>query len=196
MIILLDMDEVIVNFLEPCLEKTGRKREEITSWDLMCVPEVHADFYNRRHATFYRNMSPMEGAIPGARELSKFAQVLIVSAVPYSLPNAYNENILTAKAHWIDDHMPFIGSNNLIATMRKEWVMGDILVDDKPANIEAWQATGRIGIIYDQPWNQKVDADYRAQNWSDVVTYCREIYEAREDVTRGKEVPELWSSLA
>ena len=54
----------------------------------------------------------------------------------------------------------------------------DILIDDKPQNIEEWVAseTDRVGIIFDQPWNQKVRTQpdvFRARDWREVVALVK-----------------------
>lgn len=46
----------------------------------------------------------------------------------------------------------------------------DVLIDDAPCNIEAFAATGRMAILFDQPWNQGVAAPNigRVRSWWDI----------------------------
>jgi 5'(3')-deoxyribonucleotidase len=44
-----------------------------------------------------------------------------------------------------------------IVLCKDKWLIGgDILVDDKPSNIEKFRTVGKHAIVFDQPWNKEV----------------------------------------
>jgi len=59
------------------------------------------------------------------------------------------------KRRWLEEHHWFPGADRFIVTGRKENYatnqldgMPNILIDDKPSNIKAWESKGGIGIRY------------------------------------------------
>lgn len=190
-VICLDMDEVLAHWLQPLLDATETPRESIKEWDLKSSPKVFEDFLARRFLHFYSDLKPIDGVFAGVSRLQLFADVYIVTSIPTNLPGKFSSNILEAKRFWVEQHLPMIDPQKIIVAHHKAMIRGDILVDDKTQNIEEWQATGRIGIVYDQPWNRECDASYRAHNWEDIVTYCKEVYEARKGVAESNAVSEL-----
>lgn len=50
-------------------------------------------------------------------------------------------------------NIPFAGIYILSDGRPKTSVKGDILIDDKPENVEAWAGDGRWAVLLDQPWN-------------------------------------------
>lgn len=193
--ICLDMDEVLTQWCQPILDEVkDHSREDITDWNLERTPRLLANYLSKKHADFYANLKPIDGALEGVKKLHKFADVYLVTSIPLDLPDALHANTLEAKRRWVKRHLPFIGQHKIIVSHHKAMVRGDILVDDKAQNIDEWMATGRIGIVYDNPWNRECDASYRACNWDDVVTYCEEVYESRTELAPTCCVSELRES--
>jgi 5'(3')-deoxyribonucleotidase len=56
-----------------------------------------------------------------------------------------------SKLEFMWDHF---GKGNTILTASKDLVVGDVLVDDGPHNIESFP--GPV-VVYDRPWNQELD---------------------------------------
>lgn len=44
-----------------------------------------------------------------------------------------------------------------------------IYIDDSPEVIKAVEAAGKVGIVFDQPWNARFKFEHRAKNWTEVV---------------------------
>lgn len=55
----------------------------------------------------------------------------------------------------------------------------DVLIDDRPENIQAAQDCGRIGILFSQPWNENYDwiraGARRATGWKETVDVVRSL---------------------
>lgn len=76
----------------------------------------------------------------------------------------------------------FDGVHILTNGERKSSVVGDVLVDDKPSNIEDWVGHGRRGILFDREWNQDETpaGSIRAYGWEDVTDIVEQMNEKEE----------------
>lgn len=51
----------------------------------------------------------------------------------------------------------------------KAHVPCSIFIDDSPEVIKAVVAAGKVGIVFDQPWNARFKFEHRAKNWDEVI---------------------------
>jgi 5'(3')-deoxyribonucleotidase len=79
---------------------------------------------------------------------------------------------------WVDFHFggedpyPFWGAPLMLhGGESKTIVDAELLIDDKPENVEEWVATGREALLFDQPWNQDCKAGTRVKGWYDVMRH-------------------------
>lgn len=157
--IVLDQDEVIVQWLATVLEwynqdfKTAYTREDVKTWKVTdCLPNSHHFLRSTmRYPDFYRDLTPVEGAIAGIKKLMDDGHdVVIATAIPSCAPIAH-----VGKLEWMRRNMPFFPVNNFISISRKELINGDILFDDGLHNINPWVMAGKTGVIFDAPWNKR-----------------------------------------
>lgn len=169
-VLLLDMDEVVVDFTRAWIdrfrEKTGisLNREDWEAWDLKRIlPDdvFHGFVATLREPGFFRHLPPMDGAIEGIKELNEQYDIVFLTA---SSQYAYND-----KYHWIEEHLSFVNKPNLILTHRKDLVIGDYLVDDAPHNL--LQSPAKTKIIFDAPWNRKLTQFKRVRNWGELTLF-------------------------
>ncbi|WP_347549896.1 5'(3')-deoxyribonucleotidase [Pseudalkalibacillus hwajinpoensis] len=104
----------------------------------------------------FLHLSPLPHAIEVLKRLVKQYDILIVTS---SRTYAYTEKEL-----WVEKHLPFIGKKNLIFSHRKDMICGDLLFDDAPHNLIAFQETGRTALAMNYPYNQQVDVP-RVNDW-------------------------------
>lgn len=147
MILYLDMDGVIANFYDALAKKNG-----VTDWKK--IPNKDAALFNLKCTDFFNTI-----------ELYRSAQKL-VSAVRDIAGDNYGicSSPLTEDQHnssywkrvWLERHGFMPSAPNLIFTRNKEQYAVEridgspnILVDDKPRNINQWINAGGIGICYD-----------------------------------------------
>lgn len=102
------------------------------------------------------------GAILGVRELAKDHELIVVT----SRPRIAIRDTLA----WLSYvELPFSGIHILSAGESKATIGADCLVDDYAENVESFTKIGRVGILFDRPWNQSIDeasiGAYRAQGW-------------------------------
>jgi 5'-nucleotidase len=179
--IILDQDEVLACWVDRVLEwfnddhKTSFTREDVKDyWALEKIlgpagkPFIRACM---RWPEFYTRLAPIPGAIEGVKLLmDRGHEVRIVTAVPVSAGISYH-----GKCQWIRDHMPFFDLKNFYAVHNKAEVMGDILLDDGPHNIEAWEKSGRPAVVFDAPWNRQTKSTYRIKDWKEFLELVEDI---------------------
>jgi 5'-nucleotidase len=173
--LIIDQDEVICRWVERILEwwnkdnGTNLTVDDITNWDVTsCLPHDGKYFIRScmRYPELYRDLDPVDGAISGISQLiSDGHDVIIATAAPPSAGVSY-----AGKLEWLRRNMGFFNLKNFIAIARKDLLMGDILLDDGEHNIDPWVKSGRIGVIFDRPWNRKYHgATARVKSWEEFI---------------------------
>jgi 5'(3')-deoxyribonucleotidase len=112
----------------------------------------------------YRYGHIMKGAIIGIRKLAERHDVVIIT----HRPRVAVQDTLA----WLTyANLPLSGLHILSEGQSKSSVQYDLLIDDRPENIEDAIGHGRQGVVFDQPWNQDYPALYRAtwEEMEDVV---------------------------
>ena len=176
--ILIDMDGVVANTmgrLDQLHFDAAIGIENITEWDISkFYPEKRGVFNFFNLPDIFSKATPIDGAIIAINKLMNIGhEVIFVTAVPTESMNGYYQKI-----HWIYRYFGF-AEKNFVATHRKEYIDGDILIDDKPENIVLWldaHPEGRA-ILFPQPWNGKPGWENHTKAWEGIV---REILDNTE----------------
>ena len=97
-------------------------------------PLRHQPPYDKNPDTIpgiFRHLKPIDAAIKSVEKLLKSPKydVYFLSTAPWNNPSAW-----TDKRLWIEEQFGDKINRRLILTHRKELVMGDILIDDRPNN--------------------------------------------------------------
>lgn len=133
--------------------------ERLKCWDSTkyVKPECGEKIYHYLNEPgLFLNLKEIPHAIEVLERLSKVHEIIIVTS---SVSTAFLE-----KEKWVEKHLPFIGKENIIFTHKKEKVYGDLLFDDAPHNLLSFQATGRLAVAMDYPYNQDVKVP-RVKSW-------------------------------
>ncbi len=101
---------------------------------------------------FYRNLAPIAGGREALEHLLSLGhEVRICTA-----PKRKYRNCTLEKLEWIEEHLGQTWVERTIITRDKTFVVGDILIDDKPGitgkHTPSWEH-----IFYDQPYNRAHD---------------------------------------
>ena len=117
-ILFIDIDGVIADFITAMHSHPLR---EIPPYD------VHPDTI----PGIFRNLNPIIGAIEAVKILfdSNQYEVYFLSTAPWNNPSAW-----TDKRLWLEDQFGNSVNRRLILTHRKDFLKGDILIDDRPNN--------------------------------------------------------------
>lgn len=125
-VVLCDMDGVIADFtagikrINPNLtmtEKNYNKEEDEVNKIVLNCPN------------FFQTLPPIEGGIEAVKLLMQHYEVHFCSTPMETVPHS-----LTGKKEWLNHHFGDLAYKNLILTHRKDWVIGDYLIDDRTKN--------------------------------------------------------------
>ena len=120
-VLFVDMDNVLVNFQSGINRVDEATRREFEGR----LDEVDGIF---------GLMDPIDGAVESFHQLAAVYETFILSTAPWQNPSAWSD-----KVRWVHKHL---GSNTsegpaykrLILSHRKDLLLGDFLVDDRPNN--------------------------------------------------------------
>jgi 5'(3')-deoxyribonucleotidase len=157
--ILIDCDGVLSNFSSMFVEiaKTqfgiDARLSDGENWDLFDYPEV-----KERKEDIWKHILSTPGLIRGldkfdyadelVSELRKLGDVICVTSVVFG--GTYADERIA----WLVEEMGF-DRYDIILAYRKYMIEGDVLIDDKPANVSAWAdrwfGEGGIPILWQPP---------------------------------------------
>ncbi len=180
--VLLDVDGVLGDFPNEVLAFCNRygRGNAVRPWELSDVKQhdilkalglEHMQQrldQHMRDSDFCRHMPVYDGAQAFVEELKSFAEVVIVTS-SYSDVAGWEY----ARRAWLKEHFG-IEKQDVVFAKRKELVGGDMLLDDKLRNIEAWTGAWPWGaaVVFDRPWNQGGDHE-RATDHGTALRYAR-----------------------
>lgn len=170
--ILIDMDGIVVDLLNPWIKEYNLSRptnepslkiENIRSWDIhKCTHAQDLGIYDIiKRPGWFRQLLPLPGAILAIEKLQLNNDCYIVSTP--SGPDSYKD-----KVEWLNQFLPSFDKNHTILTGSKHLIKGDVLIDDSPANAaayrKAWPESKILTIRY--PYNTDCGFyDVVANNW-------------------------------
>jgi len=114
---------------------------------------------------FVKNQPILPGAQKFVRELSKFADVFFVTAVPVKCMSARGERLL--------QDFPEVPPENIIIGTRKDVVSLDILLDDGAHNISNSKAA--YPVLLRRPWNMDMSGLLSVNSYGDFLHLCKMI---------------------
>lgn len=171
--ILFDCDGVINNFQEQLLNhlnkihNTNYKFEDITHYDWLpntfenCwVPIEEKSFWDT--ITVYRE------AIDTIESLVKNGHTIYLATASHFTPILGYK--ITKMLSYFDTNL--VGERNVIVGKDKSMIMGDLLVDDFPTNLDKFKG---MTICFSQPWNKTYDKTKRTNNWKEIESIINHI---------------------
>ncbi len=185
-IILLDMDDVLSNLVQPWMQLLNKKFnieidfEGLVGWNLGTILPVKypvltsSDVYSVLDLPgFFRNLPVIPGAKEGLKEMLELDwRPVIVTSLPIVKHNS--GQVIQEKCEWVEEHLKgLIDHRDIVVTYRKFLVQGDVLIDDGPHNLQEYP--GRT-IAFDRPWNKNEEATERVSNWSEVIPTCCRLF--------------------
>lgn len=176
-VVLVDMDGVLANFEEGCLREFKQKYPDSPSIPLS-ERETHdiKQQYDQlgeegsglgtkmreiiHSQGFYAMLKPIHGALEAMREMRALGWEVFICTAP-----ARNSHCLSEKGGWVEGHLGQEWRERLITTRDKTLVYGNFLIDDKPEVTGLMKPSFRH-ILYDQPYNRKVEKERPRLDWS------------------------------
>lgn len=168
--ILIDMDSVICDFIDPWYGLHNAEyghihkmvKSEVYTWNTAQICKDHncpADIYG-----YFNNPKVWTDGIVISNSVDITKQWLTVGYELGVITTASNAMSLTHKQEWLDKYFPHIRNVMMVNGHIKHWVMGDFLIDDAIHNHDGFEG---ISVLYDGAWNQGTDLP-RARDWNHV----------------------------
>lgn len=186
--ILLDMDGVMCDLSGHICKLLNRyhgenlKPKDIKEWDISaaCKNATQDDIYKFfNEPGFFRHLDPMPGAIDVVSDLFEDGhEIIFVTSTGFTGHSC--------KLAWLERHLPkkmlknkFV-FNHVVFTFRKDLVRGDILLDDKIKNLNAFKnaSPDQIAVCFSHPYNKKWNGPTVA-NWDSFYNYVHNIKKER-----------------
>lgn len=177
--LLFDMDDVITDLCNSIIKKANKKfgmnykLDDISCWDLekLYGKGVLDIFFQEG---FFLDLNPKEGSLEVFESIykdSRYDTKIVTSVMP--TPTCYCEKI-----EWIKKYMPYFNlKKDFITCSDKGSVWGDVLIDDRVENLEAFSKIG-IGeaIVMDMPHNKNFENGIRVHNLKEAKDYIEKRY--------------------
>lgn len=169
--VLVDCDGVLADFLGRFLisiqKVTGLKHDpEVTTYRIEDAIRLEPNDYERVYEQveapgWCASVSPIPGAQEGVSLLRKQGHTIVIVTSPWKGHYSWHRERLW----WLKHHFD-IAEKQVIFTSTKEWIDGDVLIEDNPDNLLKWKSAGygRHGLILDQPYNRSAPSQATRSN--------------------------------
>lgn len=171
-----DADEVLFDFQTPVFEMHerlhGKKINQHSYpgdyWDMFLIfsdEERKAIFAECEKPGWCRSLKPLPGAVEAVQELRKHVDLFCVTS------HFHSETWVYERDHALIDHFGFKKAE-IVYTGAKFLIGADIMLDDKPEHVLAWQAEHPDGLamLWPIPNTRNMPLDkHRVKDWNDVI---------------------------
>lgn len=169
--IIFDMDDVIVDYLGVLINDYNLKYatnytiDDCKSWSLKDSFGANIEEFICPKGRFV-DLPIKDDSVSYIKEIINSGRydVFIATACP---PHSYIE-----KYEWIREYMSFFNTNRLIPCTEKSAIWGDVIIDDKPSNIDEFIKNSPInstGFLMDMPHNKNETKYNRICNLSNML---------------------------
>lgn len=164
--VFLDMDGVLVDFISGALEVFSVPYKSkadfmlnINTWEdlpraLGVSEQVFYSVMGKLSYEFWLTLAPLKDT--DRLNCENIVRCLTNSdkVDTYILTTAVSSNSAKGKIMWVEAHLPHL-ADKVITAKTKAAVAGPgkVLIDDRPRNIEEWEAAGGTGLLYPQDYN-------------------------------------------
>ncbi len=170
--ILVDMDDVLEHLLSAWILALNERHglsvqlDDVTDWDVsLSFPTLTKQqvFAPLCRDDFWRTVQPIDGAADTLQKLiSDGHTVYIVTSSRY-------ENLQAKMNDALFQYFPFLKWSDVIITMHKQLIRGDVLIDDGVHNLEGGDY---FKILMDMPHNRNYNAEkngmHRVKSWDEI----------------------------
>lgn len=184
--VFLDMDGVLVDFISGALEVFSvpyqNKKDfmrEISTWEdlpkaLGVSNQVFYSVMGKLSYEFWLTLAPLKDT--DRLNCGNLVRCLTNSSKvdTYILTTAASANSAKGKIMWVEAYLPHLADKVITAKTKSAVAgLGKVLIDDRPRNIEEWEAAGGKGILYPQYYNTShtsLERDRFYENFEKLIT--------------------------
>jgi 5'-nucleotidase len=165
--VLIDMDEVVVDMLNPWLERYNADwngdltRADIKSWDVLeyVRPEAREDMWAYlMEPDFFDGLEPLPGAISG------ISRIITHGWDPWIVSTPTGPESAASKLRWVDRHLKWtcgISTRETVLIEDKASIRCDAIIDDRPSNLTDMMSRNPdvVVIAMGTPYNEYLSGD-------------------------------------
>lgn len=170
--ILIDMDDVMIDFLQHWIDVlNGKFNKNVKYNDIYCwsmqvaYPDLTREqifdvLYNEE---FWADISPKQGAITYIRRLIQDGHEIYVVTASDPLIMKFRQ------VYILNQFFPWIPQENVIMAHNKQMILGDVLVDDNPKNLVNGNYRGLLMTApHNQGYPERLSNLIRVNSWEEV----------------------------
>ncbi len=172
----LDVDGVIADLVQSLLdqihEQTGQRfhPHQVRSFNLQ---DTLGDLWQVGQTIlsepgFASRIPPYPDALQGLDQLRKLGRVVFVTT-PYEKNPTWSHD----RTRWLERHTG-AHPRDVVHLVDKTVFAGQLLIDDAPAQLEGWVASGRPAVRVVRPWNHGAPG-HPASNWEEIVRVAHQL---------------------
>lgn len=175
----LDVDDVLMKCNEYALSLINEKRQEepirleqINHWGKQGndIDQIF-DYYNQE--SFWENQPLYPGAQEFVKELSKFCNIFIMTAI--------DSKFMDIRTRRLREAFPEIPAENIMFSTRKDMSSDfDFVLDDRAKNIKNSKA--KYPILFRRPWNHCMSGMLAVNSYEEALNMIRNIIEPTHGV--------------
>lgn len=173
--ILFDMDDVVTNFLNHLVKiyndrkGTKVKISDIKGWNL--GDALGQDAYDIfKEDGFFLQLKSKKKSTSTLKSLIESEKYDIYIVTACTRPEEFLE-----KVFWFREVLPSFNTDRIISTKEKYLIRGDVIVDDKVANLDTC-APYMECILYDMPSNRNETRYKRIKNLEELIPILEEMF--------------------
>ncbi|MGH6877089.1 MAG: 5' nucleotidase, NT5C type [Rhizomicrobium sp.] len=175
-VLLLDVDGPLGDFhsearnVANALFGLNLKLEDFITWDVTDIlpTQEMKDKMNAAIAEpgFASRILPQSGAVEAVHTLKGMCEVVFVTT-----PHPQSPTWMRERQDWLRKHFD-VAHDEIVHAFRKQHVIGDILVDDRPKTVRRWEVRhpGAHALLWDMPYNRTDKGFKRIHSWADVIS--------------------------
>lgn len=167
--ILLDLDDTITDFLDELVNRynikygTNYTKEHCYKWEINEIFE-HNILELIDEEDFFENVKPKPDAVKYIEKWITEGKYDIFIVTSCLRPENY-----IRKVEWLKANIPSFPLGRIIPITEKSAVWGDVLVDDRPKNLQEWRDNSigdiKLCLMFDAPHNRKCFNYMRVTNF-------------------------------
>ena len=172
----MDVDGIVADFVGRTIELLPdvfpSGRDSITSWSLYdgLSPENQKRCQDTWHSKgFCMSLPVLPGSQNAVDRISMEADIIWVTS-----PLTKGHHWVREREMWLERYFAAL-PGEIVFAHDKSLVSGNLLVDDRSLNLQAWveRNPGGMGVLWDSPWNSLDSVNgvdmVRASGWGDVL---------------------------
>ena len=180
-VLLLDVDGPLGDFhahardIANQMFKLDLNIEDFTTWDVTDIlpTKEMKDKMNAAIAEpgFASMIKPFPESISAVHELKKLCEVVFVTT-----PHPHSPTWMRERQEWLRAHYD-VRHDEIVHAFRKQHVIGDVLVDDRPKTVARWEEKHpkAWALLWDMPYNRTDRGFRRVDSWAKVIELVRSL---------------------